>query len=1149
VPVSGERDTRDREREPSRESGEAAAPAEDLPDQIRTNLFRRAQYVRWRARKGDGRGANPSAPIPQMAGAPLPDDSRGRMEPRLGADLSGVRIHSGAESAHAADQMGARAFTVGNDVHFGAGEFAPGTKEGDKLLAHELTHVVQGQSGGVQRKAAFDGGDGPAAEDQGHVSHPEDPAEKEADAVAEHVGDELHGEGAGHGHASAAAAAPSAAPSTGGTDKKISRKSKPSAAPDIGGKKIFRKPNDKSGSKDEGPHGGKRDIDKRPGAQGSDADWVHYLTDLHRFLRDQTGAEKDQLLDIRANREAHPVVGSISEAAASVKARESVKLPDEGIWDQVFSQLNKAHAMFAADKPDIEGAKRELATAVRMFEDAHRRVYEYRSRTEGGAQTAANTLRGIEIGCDITLTILSAGVGAGSANLLKLGARGAFKMIAEQAGKSLVKTAGKAAVVGGANKLAQGAAEEGAGVAAGTEDGFDVAKVLREAGEAAVMNFLGVLIGGSLSKVFMRQLGEILGSRMAPEGLLAIAEKYGVQGAIPPELFVSKGWRFLVGVAGDACTTTLLTALSTLVEQLRTGGKRPTGEQFVMMVVQQMIQNGLLQIVLTAVTHERAVKAASSSAGAGAPAEHGQAPTHQHKEAAPEQQHAPKLAPKGADVGDAGHESEASHDAKLPANDHGPAHANNPDAHEQELAPTGVQREVAQQVKELQNKRTAEKDAAKRKALQVEIEKALAAGRADMEAMVKKIHPTLQPIRPAENLYKIVLDGKEYFGTLEVLLDFKPPPKSTHELGDKLFSQGSKTEDAKVSATGGLAGTSSQGRVNKYPGDVDLAESLRIEAKSHQAAGEALAQTVQHTIATATKAVPGRPPIIFERMTAGKYPQNTAQAGKTIEWLPHDIAAGQKVVIDLDGKQQIITLAQALGAPGDRVVNTFWKGPIDAKGTYGEVTKVMRYEAFDANTGDKLFGTPSIGQAYQEVAFGEPQIHDTNRGHLTDALAPQIEHYAKDGNWVKAVKRAHTVARMNGDMAALNDFAPLMSGENAQLKQVAEHLRLFAQDIAKPGGQGAKALSKAEAMRQAKQLAERVNEIDSAAGAQMKGAIEEAHGDVRGKQALHDAIDNRVLKVLEGKGENDAGYAEKAEKALRAHGYLKEGEEGKGGAK
>lgn len=587
--------------------------------------------MRWRARKAAGKAANPGAAIPGTAGAPLPDDARRRMEPKLGADLSGVRVHHGAESADAADQMNARAFTVGSDVHFGAGEFAPGSKEGDKLLAHELTHVVQGQKGGgVHRKATHDAGGDGAADEQTQVSQPEDPAEQEADEVAQHVGDELHG-GGGAGHEHGSPQAPAASGSPAGAGKKISRKPK----------------TEKGAAKDEGAHAGKRDIDKRPGAQASDADWVHYLNDLQRFLRDQTGAEKEQLLDIRAHREEHPVVGAISEAAASVKARENVKVPDEGIWDQVFAQLNKAQALFAGDKPNIEDAKREMASAVKLFEEAHRKTYEYRTRTEGGAQTAATTLRGIEIGCDITLTLLSAGVGAGSANVLKLGARGVFKLVAEQTMKGgLLKTAAKAAAVGGANKLAQGGAEEGAGVAAGTEDHFDVAKVLREAGEAAAMNFLGVLIGGSLSKVFMRQLGGILGSRMAPEGVLALAEKYGVEGVIPPELFVSKGWRFLVGVAGDACTTTLLTGLSTLVDQLRTGGKRPTGEQFVQMVITQMIQNGLLQIVLTAVTHGKAKGAAKPSPGAGGGernAEH--APAHEGAGAKP---HGDGTAPDGA---------------------------------------------------------------------------------------------------------------------------------------------------------------------------------------------------------------------------------------------------------------------------------------------------------------------------------------------------------------------------------------------------------------------------------------------------------------------------------------------------------------------
>jgi hypothetical protein len=219
-------------------------------------------------------------------------------------------------------------------------------------------------------------------------------------------------------------------------------------------------------------------------------------------------------------------------------------------------------------------------------------------------------------------------------------------------------------------------------------------------------------------------------------------------------------------------------------------------------------------------------------------------------------------------------------------------------------------------------------------------------------------------------------------------------------------------------------------------------------------------------------------------------------------------------------------------------VNTFWKGPIDANGTYGEITKVIRYEAFDAKTGEKLFATPSIGQAYQEVAFAHPQVHDTNRPYLTDALAPQIEEYAHRGNWVKAIKRAHTVARMNGDMAALNDFAPLMSETNAQVKQVAEHLALFANEIAKPGGKGAGSVSSAEALQQARQLAGRVAAINDTAGVAMQRALSAAGDSVRGNATFYEAIEKNVLGVLEHASENDPGYAERAERALQAHGYL-----------
>ena len=124
------------------------APMQRLMDERRAMGSQLAARVQ---RKADG-GAAGNVAIPESGGSKLPDGVRTKMEPKLGADLSDVRVHTGGESAQAATGLGARAFTVGSDVHFNAGEFAPGSKEGDRLLAHELTHVVQGKKSGIQRK-------------------------------------------------------------------------------------------------------------------------------------------------------------------------------------------------------------------------------------------------------------------------------------------------------------------------------------------------------------------------------------------------------------------------------------------------------------------------------------------------------------------------------------------------------------------------------------------------------------------------------------------------------------------------------------------------------------------------------------------------------------------------------------------------------------------------------------------------------------------------------------------------------------------------------------------------------------------------------------------------------------------------------------
>ncbi len=86
------------------------------------------------------------------SGAPLPASERSFFEPRMGADLSHVRVHTGGAAAKAAESVQAKAFTLGRDVVFGAGQFSPGTTAGRRLMAHELAHVAQ-QGIGLGRSA------------------------------------------------------------------------------------------------------------------------------------------------------------------------------------------------------------------------------------------------------------------------------------------------------------------------------------------------------------------------------------------------------------------------------------------------------------------------------------------------------------------------------------------------------------------------------------------------------------------------------------------------------------------------------------------------------------------------------------------------------------------------------------------------------------------------------------------------------------------------------------------------------------------------------------------------------------------------------------------------------------------------------------
>jgi hypothetical protein len=96
-----------------------------------------------------------------------------RLSGSLG-DLSDVRVHTDDTADKLNRSVSARAFATGTDVYFASGEYSPGSAAGDKLIAHELAHVVQ------QRGASASG---PL-----NVSQPGDSMEREADSVADQIG-------------------------------------------------------------------------------------------------------------------------------------------------------------------------------------------------------------------------------------------------------------------------------------------------------------------------------------------------------------------------------------------------------------------------------------------------------------------------------------------------------------------------------------------------------------------------------------------------------------------------------------------------------------------------------------------------------------------------------------------------------------------------------------------------------------------------------------------------------------------------------------------------------------------------------------------------------------------------------------------------
>lgn len=116
-------------------------------------------------------------------GQPLDGETRAYFEPRFGHDFNQVRVHHNEKAAESAQAVNALAYTVGENLVFGSGKYAPGTTEGKRLLAHELAHTIQQAPSSTHQTKTLSAPLQPKLA----VSQPSDEYEQEADRIAEKV--------------------------------------------------------------------------------------------------------------------------------------------------------------------------------------------------------------------------------------------------------------------------------------------------------------------------------------------------------------------------------------------------------------------------------------------------------------------------------------------------------------------------------------------------------------------------------------------------------------------------------------------------------------------------------------------------------------------------------------------------------------------------------------------------------------------------------------------------------------------------------------------------------------------------------------------------------------------------------------------------
>jgi hypothetical protein len=298
---------------------------------------------------------------------------------------------------------------------------------------------------------------------------------------------------------------------------------------------------------------------------------------MYRQLAAGVAGDAEAQKALEQNRKEQPVVAWFSELAGGAG-----DLPDAAAFTAPQGLLDQAVALIKAGETAQAHAK--LQEAERLWKPLHERVHGYR---EGAITGAGRSITGLEY---------TAAAGAVAATVATGG-------VASAAGAGLIVSAGVAGATAGTYGALQ---EEGGQVGemiAGVRSAgnFDLERIWRRGSQDAVVGFAGALAGGALAKFLGRHAATFI-RRLPPGQLEALGRAFGLSGPMPAA-YLQKAAGLLVDFVSGVASAPVSTAVSATLKRL--SGERegvPDLDEFAAQVWQEMVQAGIMQLFVSAVT-------------------------------------------------------------------------------------------------------------------------------------------------------------------------------------------------------------------------------------------------------------------------------------------------------------------------------------------------------------------------------------------------------------------------------------------------------------------------------------------------------------------------------------------------------------------